>query len=40
VDNQLFQMSLQTILSAHLYGHVDEAYTLRAIARTIQEYLI
>ncbi len=38
VDNQLFQMSLRMILSAHLFGPVDEAYTLRAIARTIQEY--
>jgi len=39
-NRQIFQLNLETILSAHLYGHINEAYTLRAIARAIQEFLI
>lgn len=38
IDDQIFQWKLQTILNAWLYGHVDEAYALRAIARAIREW--
>jgi len=39
-DHQVFRLNLDTILCAHLYGHINEAYALRAIARAIQEFLI
>ena len=40
IDNQLFRFGLDTILQAHLFGHVTEATALRLIARNIRECLI
>ncbi len=40
LGDQIYQLNLGTILSAHLYGHIDQAYTLRAIAKAIQECLV
>jgi len=39
-DTHVFQLNLETILSAHFFGHIDEASTLRAISRTIEECLL
>lgn len=39
IRHQIFQWKLQTILDAHLYGHIDEVYALRAIARALREWL-
>ena len=40
IDEQLFHLSLSTIVSAHLYGHMSEAHALRAIVRAMRERLL
>jgi len=40
IDEQLFHLSLSTIVSAHLYGHMTEAHALRAIVRAMRERLV
>lgn len=40
IDDQLFRLSIGTILSAYLYGHMTEACALRGVARAIRERLL
>lgn len=40
IDDQLFRLSLETIVHAHLFGHMNEATVLRMIAREIRRCLI